>query len=128
VPIRVIEEHNFKNRLLKWIDNKDTDNAEIEIHRDEYNKQWLFLASDDFRKKYYENKLPIADLLIFVTLGNDPDFLIRTFKMELKKIVLDKLIFPYETKWEENINEIALTTNLASIKYALKVWRTREQY
>jgi len=125
IPTRIIEEHNFKNRLLKWID-KDCHDSDIDIHWDEFNDRWIFVASDVFRQKYYDNKLPISDLTLFLTLGKDPNFLIKTFSIDLKKITYDKIIVPFETKWEKNIDEIAITTNLASINYALKIWRIHE--
>lgn len=124
---KIIQEHNFKNRFLAWIE-KEQDLADIYIHWDQYNAQWVFLVSDEFRQKYYDNKLPVSAISFFVTLGKDPNFLLRSIEMDLKKLVEDKIVIKFESKWESNIDMISLTANLSSLCYSLKVWRTREQY
>jgi hypothetical protein len=126
VSKRVIQEHNFKNRLLSWID-KSIENADIEIHWDQYNRQWLFVASDQFRQQYYDNKLPIGSISFFVVLGKDPNFLLRSMDIDLRTLVLDKIIIPFDSSWESTIDLISLTSNLASIKYSLTIWNTHEQ-
>jgi hypothetical protein len=126
VSKRVIQEHNFKNRLLSWID-KTIENADIEIHWDEYNRQWIFVASGQFRQQYYDNKLPIGSISFFVVLGKDPNFLLRSIDIDLRTLVLDKITIPFDSSWESTIELISLTSNLASIKYSLNIWNTHEQ-
>jgi len=123
---KVIQEHNFKNRLLSWIDSS-VDNPDIEIHWDAYNKQWVFVASDKLRQQYYDNKLPINSISFFVTLGKDPNFLLRSIEIDLKNLVLDKIVMPFGTAWESTIDLISLTSNLAILKYSLNVWNIHEQ-
>jgi hypothetical protein len=122
VPKYLLDDLNFKNRLLKWIE-QDTEDSEIDVHWDEYNKQWIVNLSDGFRQKYYDNRLPVSSLSLFVVLGRDPNFLIRTIDLEFKKLILDKVLIPFETKWEHDIGKISLTASLSSIKYSLKVWK-----
>jgi hypothetical protein len=126
VSKKVLQEHNFKNRLLAWIENT-TKNADIEIHWDNYNRQWVFVALDEFRQQYYDNKLPINSISFFVTLGKDPNFLLRSIDIDLKTLILDKIIIPFNSTWEETIELISLTTNLSSIKYSLNIWKIHEQ-
>lgn len=123
---KLLLEHNFNNRLLSWIDSK-TESPEIEIHWDGFNKKWIFVASNEFRQKYYDNKVQSLELSFFITLGSDPNFLIRSIDFDLKKLVMDKAIIDFETKWESNINLISITTNLASIDYSLNIWKTDDQ-
>lgn len=126
VSKKVIQEHNFKNRLLYWIEH-ETENANMEIHYDAYNSQWVFLVSDEFRQKYYANQLPISSISFFITLGKDPNFLLRVINIDLKSIVSDKILINFDSKWESNIDLIAITSNLSTITYSLKVWKIHEQ-
>jgi hypothetical protein len=123
---RILLEHSFNNRLLSWIDEK-TEFPEIEIHWDGVNKKWIFVASDEFRQKYYDNKVQSLELAFFITLGRDPNFLIRSINFDLKTLVMDWAIIDFETKWENNINLISITSNLASLKYSLTVQKTDDQ-
>ena len=123
VSNQVAIENTFKNRLLAWIDS-ETNLADIEIHWDQYNQQWIFVASDDLRQQYYDNKLPNTSVSFFITLGQDPNFLLRTIDIDFKTITLDKVAVKFESKYEKTINEIAITSNLATLDYSLKVWST----
>ena len=120
VSNQVIIENTFKNRLLAWIDTE----TDIEIHWDQYNSQWVFVASDNLRQQYYDNKLPDISVSFFVTLGQDPNFLLRTIDIDFKTITLDKVSVKFESKYEENIQDVAVTSNLTTLDYSLKLWRT----
>jgi hypothetical protein len=122
---KILQEHNFNNRLLSWVDDK-TESPEITIHWDEFNKKWIFVSSEEFRQKYYDNKLRALELSFFITLGRDPNFLIRSISFDLKKLIMDKIIIDFETNWETNIDLISITTNLASLSYSLKVWKIND--
>jgi hypothetical protein len=126
VSKKVIQEHNFKNRLLYWIE-RETENADMEIHYDAYNSQWVFLVSDEFRQRYYSNQLPISSISFFITLGKDPNFLLRVIDIDLKSIVSDKILINFDSKWESNIDLIAITSSLSTITYSLKIWKIYEQ-
>jgi len=123
---RLLLKHNFNNRLLSWIEGT-VESPEIDIHWDGFNKKWIFVASDEFRQNYYDNKVQSLELSFFITLGKDPNFLVRSIDFDLKTLIMDKAIIDFETKWESNINLIAITSNLASLKYSLNVWRTDDQ-
>jgi hypothetical protein len=123
VSNQVAIENTFKNRLLAWIDS-ETDLADIEIHWDQFNKQWIFVASDDLRQQYYDNKLPNTSVSFFITLGQDPNFLLRTIDIDFKTITLDKVAVGFESKYEERIKDVAVTSNLATLDYSLKIWST----
>jgi hypothetical protein len=126
VSKKIIQEHNFKNRLLSWIEDT-CELADIEIHWDAFNNQWIFVASDNLRKVYYDNKLPINVINFYIVLHNNPNFLLKTIEIDLKKIVIDKVIVPFTSKKESQIEDISLTTNLAVLKYSLNVWKIHEQ-
>jgi len=123
VPNQIIVENSFKNRLLAWIDSEQNF-ADIEIHWDEYNSQWIFVASNDLRQQYYDNKLTSTGVSFFITLGQDPNFLLRTIDIDFKTIITDKVIVKFELTYEKNIKDIAITSNLAMLDYSLKVWST----
>ena len=119
---KLVEEYNFKNKLLIWIDD-ELEDADITVHWDEANAEWVFVASDELRQRYYDNKIPLGSISFFVTLGKEPNFLIRTISIVLKDLVFDKIKIPFESSWEKNIETISMTSNLINLQYSLKIWR-----
>jgi len=126
VTTRVAQEHSFKNRFLIWIDKK-CESPDINIHWDQYNRHWLFFVSGDLRTQYYSNKLPVSTISFFVTMGRDPNFLLRSMEIDLEKLVEGQIIIKFETEWESDIDKISLTSSLASLQYSLTIWKLNEQ-
>ena len=44
--------------------------------------------------------------------------------IDFKTITLDKISVKFESKYEERIQDIAVTANLATLDYSLKLWST----
>lgn len=122
VSHRLLLDHSFKNRLLPWIDT-ESDTHDISIVWDEGNQHWMFSASKNLKERYTSNQLPVTEILFFVTLGNDPNFLIRTINIGLKDLITDPIFAKFNTTWESTIDSISITSNLAELSYSLNVWK-----
>ena len=68
--------------------------------------------------------MPNTSVSFFITLGQDPNFLLRTIDIDFKTITLDKVAVGFESKYEERIKDVAVTSNLATLDYSLKIWST----
>ena len=118
-------EHNFKNRLIKIVE-QNVPTADIEIHWDEHGAKWIFVMTQSLRQMFYDNKLSTSGISFFIVLGKDPDFLIRTININFQTLALDKIEVPFDSKKEKDINGISLIASISSIEYSLKVWRYNE--
>lgn len=119
-------EHSFKNKLLSWIEDYDVD-TDISIVWDESNKHWLFNSSSNFKTRYLNNEIPVKEILFFVIIGNDPNFLIRIIRIGLKDLVNTAVVVKFNSSWENTIEAISITSNLAELTYSLNVWKVDEQ-
>ena len=60
-------------------------------------------------------------------MASDLNFLIRTITLRPTDLILDKIIVPFESTIETQIDKIALSTKIVFSSYGLKVWRLNEQ-
>jgi hypothetical protein len=126
VSHKLLLEHNFKNRLLAWIED-ESENHDILIGWDEYNGQWIFSCSEDLKTQFLSNQFPTTEISFYIILGNDPNFLIRTITIDLKDLISKPIIAKFNTEWERIIDTIAITSNISSLSYSLKTWKIDEQ-
>jgi hypothetical protein len=115
----------FRNHMFEWINDSPKKNTELTVHWDEHNQQWIFIISDDARQKYYDRKITTKIVKIFITLQNDLDFLIRTIDIEIKSLVADKVIVPFITNLESQIDKISVSSKTVFDSYVLKIWKTK---
>lgn len=114
-------EHSFKNRLLSWIED-DNKSSDISIVWDEGNDQWMFGSSANLKKRFYGNDLPVTEILFFIILGNDPNFLVRTITINIKNLIDNPIVVKFNTTWERTIDTISITSNISDLGYSLNVW------
>jgi hypothetical protein len=117
----------FRNHMFEWIVDSPKKNTELTVHWDEYNQQWIFVISDNARQRYYDGKITTKIVKIFITLQNDLDFLIRTIDIEIKSLVADKVVVPFSTNLETQIDRISVSSKTVFESYGLKVWKDKTQ-
>jgi hypothetical protein len=100
----IVDQSTIKINELKEINTSKT--ADIEIYYD--TNYWTFLLNDNARQNYYDRKISEIDISIFLILSADRNYLINTFKLNLKELVLDKIIIPF--KYKKDI-DFSLVTN-----------------
>lgn len=109
----------FKNTVFEWI-SESTKPAECIVEWNKRDSVWNFMLSKDFKSEY--NNILAPKLVFFVTLENDPDFLIRTIFINTKELLeSDCVTAPFESKLETNIDKIAISSKLVFKNYKLRV-------
>jgi hypothetical protein len=114
-------ENSFKNKLLSWIEDSGS-GTDISIVWDESNAHWMFNSSSNFKTRYFNNEIPASEILFFVILGNDPNFLIRIIRIRLIDLI-NNAVVKFNTTWEKTIEAISITSNLSELTYSLNIWK-----
>jgi len=104
----------------------DSEN-DLDIHWDESGKQWVFVISDNCRQQLKIASIVVKNLIFFITMDSDLNFLIRTIALNPADLILDKITIPFESIMEANIDKLALSTKIVFSSYGLKIWRSNEQ-
>ncbi|MEY4331779.1 MAG: hypothetical protein RLZZ196_517 [Bacteroidota bacterium] len=111
--------YTFNNKIFEWIDQTDKD-AECIVEWNLRDKVWNFSLSPGFKNTY--NSIVSTRLVFFVTLENDPDFLIRTIFINSQDLLGSNVFtVPFESKFEYNIDKISISSKLVFNSYKLKV-------
>jgi hypothetical protein len=109
----------FKNNVFEWITETD-DRVECLVTWNGKNCSWDFKL--DERIKDYYDVVVAPKLVFFVTLENDFDFLIRTIFINLADLIsTDVISFPFESKIENKIDKISISSKLIFKSYGLRI-------
>ena len=120
--------HTFRNNMFEMItSNAITDNTELTIHWDQYNKKWIFIISDYARQRIYDNEIGTKTLNFFVTYSSSFNFLIRTIEIPINQLISDKVEIPFQSDKESDISNINLSTKHVFDNYSLAIWKEHEQ-
>jgi hypothetical protein len=117
--------HTFRNNMFEWIIDPPTTSTELIVHWDEFNNQWIFMMSNGARQKVYDKKIITKIIKFFITLENDFDFLIKTIDIELHNLLSDKVVVPFTTTLETQIDKISISSKTVFDSYGLKVWKVK---
>lgn len=117
--------HTFRNNMFEWIVDPPTKTTELIVHWDELNNQWIFMISNGARQRYYDKQIATKIIKFFITLENDFDFLIKTIDIELHDLLSDKVIVPFTTTLESQIDKISISSKTVFDSYGLKVWKVK---
>ena len=125
-----VEEDIFRRRtnLFEQISLTDLGTeSDLDIHWDESSRQWIFVISDNCRQQLKVSSIVVKNLVFFVTMASDLNFLIRTITLSPADLILDRVIIPFESTIEMQIDKLALSTKIVFSSYGLKTWRINEQ-
>jgi hypothetical protein len=118
---QMYNEFNFQNSLLEWINNAPVKYTEFIIEWDLPNRQWIFYVTDEGRK-ILDGGMYDSTLVFFIILETDFDFLVRTFYIKLHEILkAGKLVYNFESKIEDNISNLSISTRRFFDSYGLKI-------
>jgi hypothetical protein len=111
--------YNFNNKVFEWITESD-EYTDCTVEWNLRDKVWNFSLSQTFKQEY--NSILSPNLVFFVTLENDSDFLIRTIFISTQDLLDSTCItVPFESTFELDINKIAISSKLVFKNYKLKV-------
>jgi hypothetical protein len=117
----------FRNNMFERIASTPTDDSEIIVHWDQYNKKWIFVMSNSARQRVYDNEIGTKNLSFFITYASSFNFLIRSVDIQISQLVSDKVEIPFQSDKELKIENINLSTRHVFDNYALSVWKEYEQ-
>jgi hypothetical protein len=111
--------YTFKNNLFEWI-SESSEPAECIVEWNSKDQVWNFMLSKDFKSTY--NTILSPKLVFFVTLENDPDFLIRTIFINTQDLFsMDCVTAPFESTFEKDISKISISSRIVFKNYKLRV-------
>ena len=125
---KINQARTFKNNMFEMItNNKITDDTELTIHWDQYNKKWIFIISDYARQRIYDSEIGTKVLNFFITYSLSFNFLIRTIEIPIDQLISDKVEIPFQSDKELEIGKINLSTKHVFDNYSLVIWKEYEQ-
>lgn len=110
----------FKNEILSWITEPPTDSTELVLEWNKENKVWKFELSSrclSTLSLYITNQ----QLLFFIILESDFDFLIRTIQVDAYNLTLGPVYIPFNSKFEEDVGRISVSTKTVFKSYGLYI-------
>jgi hypothetical protein len=108
----------FRSTEFVSITNPPTKDTELIISWKK--KSWEFELSSSAKSRI-NNSLDQSMLMFFVTLESDFDFLIRTIFIEPYELrTKKKIIIPFETEYEQNIDKISIASKLSLQSYGIQ--------
>ena len=117
----------FKNNLLEKIIKSTDDIPELTIHWDAFNKVWIFIITDEFRQRIYDENLKSGisykDAEFYITIANEPNFLLQTVIIDIKQLIQDKTVIPFASTYESYIEKINIFTRNPFFSYGIQEWR-----
>jgi hypothetical protein len=109
------EQYCFNYKLLTMIKDTPDINTNLVVEWHEKTKVWKFCLS-----KFPQGELPHM-LMIFATLNNDYDFLIRKFEIDVDQLIKGPMYIPFDNKFELQIENVSIFTKTNALSYGLRV-------
>lgn len=117
------EQFYFKNNLYEIVREMQTADTELMVHWAKFEKQWIFIVSESLRKKYYRDKDSFPpEIVFYISYNNNLDQLLREIKFNPQDLILDKIVIPFESDLEYEINKLTVSTRRIFQSYSLSIW------
>lgn len=110
----------FKHNLFEWIVEQDKETDCI-VEWNSSRKSWIFSLSDRY-KTTHNDVMVIPNLIFFVTMASDFDFLIRTISVDMQTLLVSpNFEVPFESSIENQIDKISISSKLVFKSYRLQI-------
>ncbi len=106
----------FKNKIFEWVEESSNE-VDLTITWCNTLSSWKFSLSDIF-KKTHNTVLP-RNLVFFITLKNDLDFLIRTISIDCEELMQYDVFVDFESNFEKDIETISIASKVVFKDYKL---------
>ena len=120
---RLQQATTFRNNMFEWVRAEPTDNTEVFVHWDWFNKKWLFYISSDARERVYNSEIGSKNLTFYVTHEQNFEHLLRTIEISVHDLLRGNIEISFIHNLEHNIDKINLSTKNVFASYGLKIWR-----
>lgn len=102
--------YSFRNSSFEWITDTPTDDTDLKVTWDKSNTRWVFTLSNSCKDQIRTSGV-YSNLVFFVMLETDFDFLIRTIVIPMHDLVqYDEYKLPFESKIEHSIEKISIAS------------------
>lgn len=109
----------FKNNIFEWI-SSPAKNQECVVTWDQPNKCWEIGLSE--KAASANQYISSQQLVFFVTLERDFDFLIRTIFLPFDDLLAaKKIVVPFKFEMENKINKISISSKIVFKSYGLRI-------
>jgi hypothetical protein len=107
-----------RNSVLEWIIDAPNKSTDLTVTWDK--NRWGFSLSDKCKKSIGTD--PIANLVFFVMLENNFNFLIRTIVLDSKQLLEQPIVnIAFDTKFENDIKLITIASKAVFDSYGLLI-------
>jgi hypothetical protein len=118
----------FKNNLFEKITNPAGDNTELTVHYDIPGKNWIVIITDEFRQRIYDETAQTGirhkNVEFYITAANEPNLLIQQISIDIQKLIQDKTVIPFVSKYELDAKKINIFTRNPFFSYGIQIWDT----
>lgn len=120
VLVKKTEDAGANTNLLVNIDKCSTDNT-LNVEWNTTTKSWVFYIAEEYKSQFKDLGLS-SQLLFFVTLRSNSNFLVNSISIDMKDLINSKSItVPWKSKAEENISNISVSTRRFFDSYGIQV-------
>ena len=117
----------FKNNLLERIISNSNLTPELMIHWDAFKNSWVFVITDEFRQRIYDenhtSNIRHNSVEFYITLVNEPNMLIQSIKINLETLIQDKTVVLFVSEYELDIKKINIFTKNPFFSYNIQEWK-----
>ena len=117
----------FKNSLLEKITSNIDSIPELTIHWDAFKKVWIFIITDEFRQRIYDenqiSSIQYKDAEFYITVANEPNMLIQKVIIDIRQLITDKTVIPFVSEYELDIKKINIFTRNPFFSYSICEWK-----
>ena len=115
-----VQSYVVKNNILEWITDFPSVDTELVVTWDTSNRNWVFQVSDECKDRLLLGLAP-RKFIFFIMLKDDFDFLVRTIIIETHDLLNGQVKLDFISKFEHDINNISIASNLFFESYGLKI-------
>jgi hypothetical protein len=118
----------FKNNLLEKItSNTNNPVTELTIHWDAFKKVWVFIITDEFRQRIYDENhisgIQYKNAEFYITASNEPNILIQHIQIDIQQLIQDKTVIPFVSAREADIKQVNIFIKNPFFSYNIQEWK-----
>jgi hypothetical protein len=120
VLVKKTEDAGVNTNLLVNIDQISSANTTLNVKWDVNNKSWKFYVNPEYKNQFRDLGLS-SQLLFFITVKNNSNFLVNAFSIDMKELIKsDSIVFPWKSVIEENFDNISISTKRFFDSYGIE--------
>ena len=120
VLVKNTEDAGVNTNLLVSIDQVSSETTTLNVKWNANTKSWKFYINPEYKNQFKDLGLS-SQLLFFITVKNNSNFLVNSFSIDMKELIrLDSIVFPWKSKIEENFDNITISTKRFFDSYGIE--------